>query len=383
MEVYLDNSATTRVRKEVIEKMVEVLEKEYGNPSSLHLKGYQAEKLMKEARENVAKLINGDTEGIVFTSGGTESNNLALIGVAESLRKKGNHIISSTIEHPSVLNVLKYLEENGFEVTYLDVDKTGKVDIENLKRTITDKTILVSIMAVNNEIGTIEPIQEIGEVAKERDIIFHVDAIQAVGKINVDVKKQNLDMVSLSSHKIHGPKGVGALYIDKSVKIRPIIFGGGQEKNLRSGTENMPGIAGFGVASKLAQGNFHENASKLMTLKKRLYEGIFSEIKDVHLNGPKIEEGAPHILNISFAGIRGEVLLHALEEKGIYVSTGSACSSKKKGQSHVLKAIGLKEDLIESAIRFSFGIFNTEEEIDYTISVLKEKVNFLRKYKRR
>lgn len=383
MEVYLDNSATTRVRKEVIEKMVEVLEKEYGNPSSLHLKGYQAEKLMKEARENVAKLINGDTEGIVFTSGGTESNNLALIGVAESLRKKGNHIISSTIEHPSVLNVLKYLEENGFEVTYLDVDKTGKVDIENLKRTITDKTILVSIMAVNNEIGTIEPIQEIGEVAKERDIIFHVDAIQAVGKINVDVKKQNLDMVSLSSHKIHGPKGVGALYIDKSVKIRPIIFGGGQEKNLRSGTENMPGIVGFGVASKLAQENFHENASKLMTLKKRLYEGIVSEIKDVHLNGPKIEEGAPHILNISFAGIRGEVLLHSLEEKGIYVSTGSACSSKKKGQSHVLKAIGLKEDLIESAIRFSFGIFNTEEEIDYTISVLKEKVNFLRKYKRR
>ncbi|KHO62825.1 cysteine desulfurase [Thermoanaerobacter sp. YS13] len=383
MEVYLDNSATTRVRKEVIEKMVEVLEKEYGNPSSLHLKGYQAEKLMKEARENVAKLINGDTEGIVFTSGGTESNNLALIGVAESLRKKGNHIISSTIEHPSVLNVLKYLEENGFEVTYLDVDKTGKVDIENLKRTITDKTILISIMAVNNEIGTIEPIQEIGEVAKERDIIFHVDAIQAVGKINIDVKKQNLDMVSLSSHKIHGPKGVGALYIDKSVKIRPIIFGGGQEKNLRSGTENMPGIVGVGVASKLAQENFHENASKLMSLKKRLYEGIVSEIKDVHLNGPKIEEGAPHILNISFAGIRGEVLLHALEERGIYVSTGSACSSKKKGQSHVLKAIGLKEDLIESAIRFSFGIFNTEEEIDYTISVLKEKVNFLRKYKRR
>jgi len=383
MEVYLDNSATTRVRKEVIEKMVEVLEKEYGNPSSLHLKGYQAEKLMKEARENVAKLINGDTEGIVFTSGGTESNNLALIGVAESLRKKGNHIISSTIEHPSVLNVLKYLEENGFEVTYLDVDKTGKVDIENLKRTITDKTILISIMAVNNEIGTIEPIQEIGEVAKERDIIFHVDAIQAVGKINIDVKKQNLDMVSLSSHKIHGPKGVGALYIDKSVKIRPIIFGGGQEKNLRSGTENMPGIVGVGVASKLAQENFHENASKLMSLKKRLYEGIVSEIKDVHLNGPKIEEGAPHILNISFAGIRGEVLLHALEERGIYVSTGSACSSKKKGQSHVLKAIGLKEDLIESAIRFSFGIFNAEEEIDYTISVLKEKVNFLRKYKRR
>lgn len=383
MEVYLDNSATTRVRKEVIEKMAEVLDKEYGNPSSLHMKGYQAEKLMKEARENVANLINSEPEGIVFTSGGTESNNLALIGVAESLKKKGNHIISSKIEHPSVLNVLKYLEENGFEVTYLDVDKTGKVDVEDLKRAITNKTILISIMAVNNELGTIEPIEEIADIAENKDIVFHVDAIQAVGKINIDVKKHKIKMVSLSSHKIHGPKGVGALYIDKSVKIRPIIFGGGQEKNLRSGTENMPGIVGFGVASKLAKENFHGNVSKLMTLKKQLYQGIVSEIKDVHLNGPNVEEGAPHILNISFAGVRGEVLLHALEEKGIYVSTGSACSSKKKGQSHVLKAIGLKEDLIESAIRFSFGIFNTEEEIDYTISVLKEKVNFLRKYKRR
>ncbi|AIS52724.1 cysteine desulfurase IscS [Thermoanaerobacter kivui] len=383
MEVYLDNSATTRVRSEVIEKIVEVLDKQYGNPSSLHMKGYEAEKLMSEARENVSKLINGDNEGIIFTSGGTESNNLALIGVAESLRKKGNHIISSKIEHPSVLNVLKHLEENGFDVTYLDVDKTGKIDLEDFKGAITDKTIFISIMAVNNEIGTIEPIDEIADIADEKDIVFHVDAIQAAGKINIDVKKQKIKMVSLSSHKIHGPKGVGALYVDKSVRIRPIIFGGGQEKNLRSGTENLPGIVGFGIASKLAKENFNDNINKLMNLKRKLYQGIVSEIKDIHLNGPDIEGGAPHILNISFAGVRGEVLLHALEEKGIYVSTGSACSSKKKGQSHVLKAIGLKEDLIESAIRFSFGIFNTEEEIDYTISVLKEKVNFLRKYKRR
>jgi cysteine desulfurase len=383
MEVYLDNSATTRVRSEVIEKIVEVLDKQYGNPSSLHMKGYEAEKLMSEARENVSKLINGDNEGIIFTSGGTESNNLALIGVAESLRKKGNHIISSKIEHPSVLNVLKHLEENGFDVTYLDVDKTGKIDLEDFKGAITDKTIFVSIMAVNNEIGTIEPIDEIADIADEKDIVFHVDAIQAAGKINIDVKKQKIKMVSLSSHKIHGPKGVGALYVDKSVRIRPIIFGGGQEKNLRSGTENLPGIVGFGIASKLAKENFNDNINKLMNLKRKLYQGIVSEIKDIHLNGPDIEGGAPHILNISFAGVRGEVLLHALEEKGIYVSTGSACSSKKKGQSHVLKAIGLKEDLIESAIRFSFGIFNTEEEIDYTVTVLKDKVNFLRKYKRR
>jgi cysteine desulfurase len=347
------------------------------------MKGYEAEKLMSEARENVSKLINGDNEGIIFTSGGTESNNLALIGVAESLRKKGNHIISSKIEHPSVLNVLKHLEENGFDVTYLDVDKTGKIDLEDFKGAITDKTIFVSIMAVNNEIGTIEPIDEIADIADEKDIVFHVDAIQAAGKINIDVKKQKIKMVSLSSHKIHGPKGVGALYVDKSVRIRPIIFGGGQEKNLRSGTENLPGIVGFGIASKLAKENFNDNINKLMNLKRKLYQGIVSEIKDIHLNGPDIEGGAPHILNISFAGVRGEVLLHALEEKGIYVSTGSACSSKKKGQSHVLKAIGLKEDLIESAIRFSFGIFNTEEEIDYTVTVLKDKVNFLRKYKRR
>ncbi|NNG66043.1 cysteine desulfurase family protein [Caldanaerobacter subterraneus] len=383
MEVYLDNSATTKVRKEVIDKMLEVLEEEYGNPSSLHRKGYQAEKLLKEARENVACLIGGRPEGIIFTSGGTESNNLALIGVAESLKKGGNHIISSTIEHPSILNVLKFLEESGFKVTYIEVDKKGKVNPEDVENAINDKTILISIMAVNNEIGTIEPIEEIASIAKRNGVLFHVDAVQAAGKIEIDVKKQKLDMVSLSAHKIHGPKGVGALYLSEEVRISPIIFGGGQEKNIRSGTENMPGIVGFGVASRLAKESLEEVSQKLMGLKKRLWEGISSEIKDVHLNGPEVEEGAPHILNVSFRGVRGEVLLHALEEEGIYVSTGSACSSKKRGESHVLKAIGLKGDLLEGAVRFSLGIFNTEKDIDYTIDVLKKKVDFLRRFKRR
>ncbi|MGB9780021.1 cysteine desulfurase family protein [Caldanaerobacter sp.] len=383
MEVYLDNSATTKVRKEVIDKMLEVLEEEYGNPSSLHRKGYQAEKLLKEARENVACLIGGRPEGIIFTSGGTESNNLALIGVAGSLKKRGNHIISSTIEHPSILNVLKFLEESGFKVTYIEVDKKGKVNPEDVENAINDKTILISIMAVNNEIGTIEPIEEIASIAKRNGVLFHVDAVQAAGKIEIDVKKQKLDMVSLSAHKIHGPKGVGALYLSEEVRISPIIFGGGQEKNIRSGTENMPGIVGFGVASRLAKESLEEVSQKLMELKKSLWEGISSEIKDVHLNGPEVEEGAPHILNVSFRGVRGEVLLHALEEEGIYVSTGSACSSKKRGESHVLKAIGLKGDLLEGAIRFSLGIFNTEKDIDYTVDILKKKVDFLRRFKRR
>ncbi|MGB9809270.1 MAG: aminotransferase class V-fold PLP-dependent enzyme, partial [Caldanaerobacter sp.] len=310
-------------------------------------------------------------------------DNLALIGVAESLKKRGNHIISSTIEHPSILNVLKFLEESGFKVTYIEVDKKGKVNPEDVENAINDKTILISIMAVNNEIGTIEPIEEIASIAKRNGVLFHVDAVQAAGKIEIDVKKQKLDMVSLSAHKIHGPKGVGALYLSEEVRISPIIFGGGQEKNIRSGTENMPGIVGFGVASRLAKESLEEVSQKLMELKKRLWEGISSEIKDVHLNGPEVEEGAPHILNVSFRGVRGEVLLHALEEEGIYVSTGSACSSKKRGESHVLKAIGLKGDLLEGAIRFSLGIFNTEKDIDYTVDILKKKVDFLRRFKRR
>lgn len=384
MEVYLDNSATTKVRKEVIEKMVEVMEHEYGNPSSIHLKGYRAEKILAESRKSVAKLLKSETDEIIFTSGGTESNNLAIRGIAYGMKRFGNHIITSKIEHPSVLNVMKQLEEEGYDVTYLDVDNCGKVDLDELKDAINDKTILISIMAVNNEIGTIEPIEDIAKLKeKAKTAYFHVDGIQAVGKIKLDVKRQNIDLLSLSGHKIHGPKGIGAIYIKRGVKIKPIMYGGGQEGNLRSGTENLPGIVGLGETCKLTKENFDEYTSKLVHLKKRLYDGIKSEISDIHLNGPDIDNGAPQILNVSFLGVRGEVLLHALEEKGIYVSTGSACSSHKNTESHVLKAIGLSHEYIEGAIRFSFSIFNTDEEIDYTVDVLKDKVNFLRKYKRR
>ncbi|QSZ27909.1 cysteine desulfurase [Aceticella autotrophica] len=384
MEVYLDNSATTRVRSEAIEEMVRVMDINYGNPSSIHLKGYEAEKILNEARHNVAELINCEDSEIVFTSGGTESNNLALRGIAEIMKKRGNHIISSKIEHPSVLNVLKQLEEEGFVVTYLDVDEAGKIDLKELKEAISSKTILISIMSVNNEIGTIEPVESIAVLTAQYELaVFHVDGVQAAGKIEINVKNDNIHLLSLSGHKIHGPKGIGALYIKKKVRIKPIILGGGQERNLRSGTENLPGIAGFGIACKLSKEEFKGNAERLRILKKRLYDGISAEIRDIHLNGPEINDGAPQILNVSFPGVKSEVLLHALEEKGIYVSPGSACSNRKNGVSHVLKSIGLKRELAESAIRFSFGYFNTEEEIDYTVSVLKEKVSFLRKYMRR
>ncbi|SNX52804.1 cysteine desulfurase family protein [Thermoanaerobacterium sp. RBIITD] len=384
MEVYLDNSATTRVRKEVIDKMVDVLDNEYGNPSSIHLKGYRAEKILDVSRDSVAKLIKSEKDNVVFTSGGTESNNFAIRGIAYGMKRMGNHIITSKIEHPSVLNVMKQLEEEGYNVTYLNVDKNGKINLGELEQAINDKTILISIMGVNNEIGTIEPIDMIAKLKEKSNIAYyHVDGVQAIGKIDINVKDQNIDLLSISGHKIHGPKGIGALYIKKGTKIKPIIYGGGQERNLRSGTENLPGIAGLGLACKLISENFKTYTSKLMALKKRLYDGIISEITDVHLNGPDIDNGAPQILNVSFLGVRGEVLLHALEEKGIYVSTGSACSSHKETESHVLKSIGLSHDFIESAIRFSLGLFNTENEIDYTIDTLKEKVNLLRKYKRR
>ncbi|AFK86561.1 MULTISPECIES: cysteine desulfurase family protein [Thermoanaerobacterium] len=384
MEVYLDNSATTKVRREVVEKMVEAMEVEYGNPSSVHRKGYNAEKILSKSREDVAKLLGCESHEVFFTSGGTESNNLAIRGIVHSMKRNGNHLITTKIEHPSVLNVMKQLEEEGFDVTYLNVDNHGYVDLDELKNAINDRTILMSIMAANNEIGTIEPLDEIAKLKRMKDkFYFHVDGVQAVGKINIDLKNIDIDLLSISGHKMHGPKGIGALYVKKGTKIKPILYGGGQEANLRSGTENMPGIVGLGEACRFMKDNFIEYEGKLRALKKRLYDGIKSEIPDIHLNGPDIDDGAPQILNISFLGVRGEVLLHALEEKGIYVSTGSACSSHKNTESHVLKAIGLSHEYIEGAIRFSLSVFNTEEEIDYAIQVLKEKVNFLRRYKRR
>ncbi|WIF94326.1 cysteine desulfurase family protein [Caminicella sporogenes] len=381
MEVYLDNAATTKPRKEVIDMMNKALVQYYANPSSLHKKGVEVEKLIKTARKQIAKALGSNEKEIYFTSGGTESNNLAILGSLEGNKRKGRHIITTKIEHPSVLNVFKYLEEKGYDVTYLSVDGDGKIDIEQFKNSINDDTAFISIMYVNNEVGTIQPIEEISSILKSMTNrpIFHVDAIQAFGKIKFNLKKLNVDLMSISGHKIHGPKGIGALYIKKGTKIKSIIFGGNQELGIRSGTENVPGIFGLGTASDLFKREFEENIKKMAKLKFKLLEGIKSNVKDIKINGTIGENSTPHILNISFKGIRGEVLLHSLEQDKIYVSTGSACSSRKKTYSHVLREMGLCEEEMEGAIRFSFSPFNTEEEIDYVIDRVTYRVAELRK----
>ncbi|WP_432664031.1 cysteine desulfurase family protein [Wukongibacter baidiensis] len=382
MEAYLDNGATTRPNEEVIDIMVKSMREDYGNPSSLHRKGVEIEKLIKRARKQVAKAIGAGEGEVYFTSGGTESNNLAILGVLEGNKRKGNHIITTKIEHPSVLNVFNALEESGYEVSYLSVDKNGQISIDELKNVLRDETVLISIMYVNNEVGAIQPISEVTKVINSRKNkpLLHVDAIQAFGKIKLNVKKQNIDLMSISGHKIHGPKGIGALYVKKGIKIKSMIFGGNQELGLRSGTENVPGILGLGVAAEWVKKDFESNTKKMNELKIRLLNGIQNNLQQVKVNGDSLEGTAPHILNISFEGIRGEVLLHTLEQEGIYVSTGSACSSnKKKAFSHVLKEMALTEDQMEGAIRFSLSPHNTVEEIDYTIDKLKYIVEDLRK----
>lgn len=381
MEVYLDNGATTKPREEVIDIMIKSMREYYGNPSSLHRKGVEIEKLVKKARKQVAKALGADEGEIYFTSGGTESNNLAILGALEGNKRKGKHIITTRIEHPSVLQVFKELEENGYDVSYLKVDRNGLIDIDELQNTLRDDTALISIMYVNNEVGTIEPISEICNIIKNRKNrpLLHVDAIQAFGKIKFNLKKLKVDLMSISGHKIYGPKGIGALFIRKGTKIKSTVFGGNQELGIRSGTENVPGILGLGVAAELVKKESDSNITKMRELKESLLEGIKNNLEDIKVNGTIDEGSAPHILNISFKGIRGEVLLHSLEQDGIYVSTGSACSSKKKAFSHVLQEMKLTEDEMEGAIRFSFSPQNTEEEIDYTIDKLCSTVKDLRK----
>ncbi len=379
-EIYLDNSATTRVDPGVVGVMEGIFLNEYGNPSSLHGKGVQVEKLIKEARRSIASILQVEPEGIIFTSGGTESNNLAIRGTAMVPRRRGHHIITSSIEHLSVLNTFRDLEEQGYPVTYIEPDKRGLINPEAVAQAITDETILVSIMHVNNEVGSIEPIDKIGEVVKEkrRDIIFHVDAVQGFGKLPIYPERGNIDLLSISAHKLHGPKGVGALFIRKGVKIKPVITGGGQELGFRSGTENVPGIVGFGEAARLAADGMEEHSQRLNSLKERLIERLSSSVPDAIVNGALGEESAPHILNLSFPGIRGEVLVHSLETRGIFVSTGSACSSRKASTSHVLTAMGLKEAISESSIRVSFSIFNTQEDVDLFVEALKDVLKELR-----
>lgn len=384
MEAYLDNSATTKVSDGVRDIVVKTMTEDFGNPSSLHMKGIEAEKYLRDAREIIAKALKVTEKEIIFTSGGTEANNMALIGVAEAYKRAGRHIITTAIEHASVLDTMKYLTEQGYSVTYLNVDKSGRIDLEELKNAITDETILVSVMYVNNEIGAVEPIEEIGKIIKERNpnTVFHVDAIQAFGKYKIYPKKLKIDALSVSGHKIHGPKGIGFLYVSDKVKIRPIIHGGGQQRGLRSGTDNVPGIAGMGQAVREAYTDMETKADKMRKLKDYLADSLL-KLSDVRINSSKGDDGAPNIVSASFIGVRSEVMLHALEEKGVYVSSGSACSSNKPGISVTLKSIGLNKEALDSTLRFSFCDTTTMEEIDYALEAVKELLPKLRVLRRK
>lgn len=385
MEAYLDNSATTVVVAPVKDIMIKTMCEDFGNPSSLHLKGVDAEKYVKKAREIIAKSLKVDEKEIIFTSGGTESNNLALIGTALANQRAGKHIITTCFEHASVLSTMDFLKDMGFEITYLAVDSDGKIDLNQLKESLREDTILVSVMYVNNEIGAVEPVSEISKIIKayNPDIVFHVDAIQAYGKYIINPKKLGIDLLSVSGHKIHGPKGSGFLYASGKVKLKPIIYGGGQQKGMRSGTENVPAIAGLGEAVKYSYDNFNEKIEKLYSLKDYFIDEV-SKIDNVKINSKKGKESAPHIVSVSFIGVRSEVMLHTLEDRDIFVSAGSACSSnKQKNVSATLKGIGLKPEEIDSTIRFSFCYETTKEEIDYAVDVIKENIAMLRKYVRK
>lgn len=385
MKIYLDNSATTKPRGEVVDEMCLVLREDYGNPSSLHRMGFDVEKKIESSRKVVSNYLGVSKDEIIFTSGGTESNNIAIQGIVDKYSRQGRHIITSKIEHSSVLNVFKHFEEKGFLVTYLDVDECGIVDLVQLEEAITDETILVSVMYVNNEVGVVEPIAKIKDIIKQKNnnIKLHVDAVQAVGKIPINIRKLGIDSMSLSGHKIHGPKGIGALFIKKGLNINPIIFGGGQEKNLRSGTENIPGIVGLSKAVDILDNEFREEYEKLYELKSYFYKKITDEIENIRINSFIDDKSAPHILNISFRGIKGEILLHYLEGDNIFVSTGSACSSKGKGKSSVLSALKLSNEEIDGAIRFSFSYENTTEELDFVVEKVKNAVTDIRKITKR
>ncbi|MFA9423967.1 MAG: cysteine desulfurase family protein [Sedimentibacter sp.] len=378
MEVYLDNSATTKVRQEVMDEIIDACQNCYGNPSSIHRKGLETEKKIEEARKWVARLINSKAEEIYFTGGGTESNNIAIFGHLEKVSEKSN-IITTKIEHPSVYNVFKHFENN-IKVNYLNTDCHGNVDIEQLKGLVDENTLLVSIMHVNSEIGIMQDLNEITKIVKNtnKNIKIHVDAVQSYGKIKIDTNKLLVDTISFSSHKIHGPKGVGGLYIRTGCKVNPIIFGGGQEKKIRPGTENTPGIIGFGKACELLYNNFNEESEKLYELRNQYAKRLKEEISDIKINSPLGTEGAPHILNVSFKNVRGEVLVHYLEMKGIYLSTGSACSSKSK-TNRILEAINLDKEFVEGTVRISLGYFNNTDEVEYVIENIKRSVEDIRK----
>lgn len=375
--VYLDYSATTPVKEEVLKEMIPYFTEKFGNPSSLYDKGLESKDAVTHAREQVADLINAKPSEVYFTAGGTESDNWALFGTAEKLKSKGNHIITTKIEHHAILHSCAYLEKEGYEVTYLDIDKDGRISLKQLEEAITDKTILISIMLVNNEIGTVQPIKEAAAIAKKHGVLFHTDAVQGLGNVDIDVKDMGVDMMSMSSHKIYGPKGSGALYIRKGVMIDNYLHGGAQENRRRAGTENLTGIVGFGKAAELAKANFKGHVEHCSSLRNYLKDRIISEIPDTYVNGT-MENRHPGNLNITFKYIEGESILLLLNQFGISVSTGSACSSTSLEPSHVLTALGVPVEMIHGTVRFTVGDFTTKEDIDYVVDNLKKIVARLR-----
>ena len=382
--IYFDNAATTRALDEVADKVKYMLLENFGNPSSQIMAGVNAENELIKARKIIAASINAEPDEIYFTSGGTESDNWAIFGTAKGYIRSGKHMITTAIEHPAVLQPMRELEKNGWDITILGVDEKGYINIDELKAAIREDTVLVSTILINNETGTIQNAEEISKAIKSVNphTLYHVDAVQAYGKYPINVKKMGIDMLSVSGHKVHGPKGVGFFYMKKGLKVKPIIFGGGHERGQRSGTENTPSIVGLAEAVKIDMAEMDKAVEHVKLVKKTLAEGILNSIPMTYINGPSIEEGSPYVLNIGFEGLRSEVLLHSLEEKEIYVSAGSACNSKKKGASTVLSALGIDEKRIEGAIRFSFCRYNTVEEAEQCIEILKEKAAFLRKYMR-
>ena len=375
--VYLDYSATTPVKEEVLKEMIPYFTEKFGNPSSLYDMGLESKEAVDKARQQVAALINADPSEIYFTAGGTEADNWAVFGTAEKFRAKGNHIITTKVEHHAMLHSCAYLEKEGYDVTYLDIDKDGRVDLKQLEDAITDKTILISIMLVNNEIGTIEPVKEAAAIAKKHKILFHTDAVQALGNVPIDVKDMGIDMMSMSSHKIYGPKGIGALFIRKGVRIDNYMHGGAQENNRRAGTENLAGIVGFGKAAQLAKENFDAHVKHSSQMRDYLKDRILSEIPDTFVNGT-MDGRHPGNLNVTFEYIEGESILLLLNQFGISVSTGSACSSKSLEPSHVLAALGVPDEMIHGTVRFTVGDMTTKEDIDYFVDNLKTVVARLR-----
>lgn len=387
MECYLDNAATTRPFSEVCEFVSKVMYEDYGNPSSLHKKGLEGENYIKQAADRVAKTLKCTPQNIIFTSGGTESNNMALLGTAAAKKRQGKHIITTGIEHASVQKPLLYLEKEGYEITQLPVDGKGHVSAEALHDALREDTVLVSVMLVNNEVGSVLPVEILSEAVKSynKDIVFHVDAIQAYGKMRLYPKKMGIDLMSVSGHKFHGPKGAGFLYAAEPKKLHPYIHGGGQQKGMRSGTENVPGIAGLGLAAELIYEEHEKKQDKLYRLKEYFIQRI-REIEGTVINAcspEEIRQSAPHIVSVSFDGVKSEVLLHALEEEGIYVSSGSACSSNHPGISKTLKAIGVPEERLDCTLRFSFSVFTEKEQLDKTVEALKKLVPVLARYTRR